>query len=115
MHGVLSGRFSELSMGPGNLSLLAGAFALVGLGLGSVSDSLQRGVPDGYEQILPRGKIAAISNPTYVTASEATIRDEAWVLGLLIDGQARAFSLALLNNHEVVNDTIGGTDFAAVW
>ena len=72
-------------------------------------------VPEGYQQILPRGGIPAIDDPTYVPASEASIRDDAWVLGVVIDDQARAYSLELLNGHEVVNDTIGDTDFAAVW
>jgi len=75
----------------------------------------QREVPEGYVQILPRGNIAAIDDPTYVPASEARLRDGAWVLGVVIEGQARAYSLELLNSHEVVNDTIGETDFAAVW
>ena len=48
-------------------------------------------------------------------ATEADIRDDAWVLGVVIDGQARAYSLDLLNAHEVVNDSIGETNFAAVW
>ncbi len=71
--------------------------------------------PAGYQQILPRGRIASIDDPIYVPAAEATIRDEAWVLGVVIDGQARAFSLELLNTHEVVNDSIGDINFAAVW
>ena len=75
----------------------------------------QQDTPDGYVQILRRGGIPAIDNPAYVRASEARIRDEAWVLGVIIDGQARAYSLELLNSHEVVNDSIGDTDFAAVW
>ena len=74
-----------------------------------------REAPKGYQQILPRGSIAAIDNPTYVRAAEADVRDEAWVLGVIIDGQARAYSLDLLNAHEVVNDSIGGTNVAAVW
>lgn len=74
-----------------------------------------RDVPTGFQQILPRGNIAAIDNPSYVPAAEADIRDDAWVLGVVIDGQARAYSLDLLNAHEVVNDSIGGTNFAAVW
>ncbi len=72
-------------------------------------------LPEGYVQIIPRGAIPAIDEPVYVPAAEARIRDEAWVLGVVIDGQARAYSLELLNGHEVVNDTIGNTDFAAVW
>jgi len=68
-----------------------------------------------YEQILPRGGIAAIVNPNYVSAAKATIRDNSYVLGVVVNGQARAFSLNLLNQHEVVNDTVGDVEFAAVW
>jgi len=71
--------------------------------------------PDGYQQVIPRGRIAAVQNPTYVPAAEADLPPRAWVLGVVIDGQARAYSLNLLNSHEVVNDTIGDTHFAAVW
>jgi len=74
-----------------------------------------RDVPPGYQQILPRGGIPAIDDPVYVPAAQAEIRDDAWVMGVVIDGQARAYSLELLNSHEVVNDTIGETEFSAVW
>ncbi len=90
--------------------------AMLCLASGLTSAMAQRHeVPKGFQQILPRGNIAAIDKPSYVPASEADIRDEAWVLGVTIDGQARAYSLDLLNAHEVVNDSIGGTNFAAVW
>lgn len=72
-------------------------------------------VPEGFVQVIPRGAIPAIDDPEYVPAGEARIRDEAWILGVVIDGQARAYSLDLLNHHEVVNDSIGDTNFAAVW
>ena len=68
-----------------------------------------------YKQLLPRGGIPAIVNPVYVSAKEASIDDDTWVLGVIIDDQARAYSLNLLNNHEIVNDKIGTTSFAAVW
>jgi len=71
--------------------------------------------PEGYEQILPRGGIAAVNSPSYVSAAEAKIPDDAWVLGAVIEGQAFAYSVNLLNSHEVVNDKIGDTAFAAVW
>lgn len=71
--------------------------------------------PKGYEQILPRGKIAAISNPKYVSADEAEVADGSFVLGVVVEGEPVAYSLNLLNKHEIVNDTIGKTNFAAVW
>jgi len=68
-----------------------------------------------YEQIIQRGEIPAIVNPTYVTAQEASIDGNTWILGVMINDQARAYSLNLLNHHEVVNDNIDTTSFAAVW
>ena len=96
-------------------TVLAAAILLVGAAQVAAAIAPQQDVPEGYVQILQRGGIAAIDDPEYVTADEAQIRDEAWVLGVVIDGQARAYSLELLNSHEVVNDSIGDTDFAAVW
>jgi len=43
------------------------------------------------------------------------LTDDAWVFGVTIGGEARAYSLNLLNHHEVVNDTVGEHTFAAVW
>ena len=85
------------------------------LGLVALAFFAAQEKPEGYRQIIPRGRIAAVRSPTYVPASEADLPPRAWVLGVVIDGQARAYSLNLLNAHEVVNDTIGDTDFAAVW
>ncbi len=71
--------------------------------------------PEGFEQILKRGSIAAIDDPVYVAAGAARIPDDAWVLGFVIDGRAFAYSVNLLNAHEVVNDKVGDNAFAAVW
>jgi len=97
------------------LAMAACVAVMVGATHITLAATPQQQVPEGYQQILPRGGIPAIDDPIYVPASEASIRDDAWVLGIIIDDQARAFSLELLNGHEVVNDTIGDTDFAAVW
>jgi hypothetical protein len=49
-----------------------------------------------------------------VPAAEADLPDDAWVLGVVLGGEARAYSLNLLNRHEVVNDRIGERSVAAV-
>lgn len=72
-------------------------------------------LPDDFRQLLPRGRIASVDDPEFVSAAEANIPDDAWVLGVMDDGQAKAYSLNLLNSHEVVNDTLGGQPIAAVW
>ena len=71
--------------------------------------------PPGVTQIIPRGTLASIDDPVFVTASEADMPDEQWVLGVEIDGVAHAYDLNLLNHHEVVNDVIGDKPVAAVW
>ena len=68
-----------------------------------------------YQQILPRGKIAAIFETIYIDADSAVIKDNTWILGINIADQPRAYSLNLLNHHEVVNDVIDSIHFAAVW
>ena len=80
-----------------------------------VSMSQEKTLPPEFEQILPRGRIAAITNPEFVSADDAVIAPDTYVLGVVINGQARVYSLNLLNHHEVVNDRIGDTHFAAVW
>lgn len=71
--------------------------------------------PHGVEQLLPRGGIPAIFEPSFVAASQADLPDDAWVLGVVVEGVPKAYGLNLLNRHEVVNDRSGGTAFAAVW
>jgi len=91
--------------------ILLVVFQINGPGLYSQDDELF----SRFKQILPRGGIPAIVNPTYVTAEETSIGDNTWILGVVINGQARAYSLNLLNHHEIVNDNIDSTSFAAVW
>jgi len=67
--------------------------------------------------LLPRDAIPAIDNPQFLGANEA---DEFYdpgelILGVAFDGEARAYSLPLLSNHEIVNDTVGGVKIAVTW
>jgi hypothetical protein len=84
------------------------------LGRAAAADE-NEALPEGVEQIIPRGRIPAIFEPQFVPAEAADLPHEAWILGVVVEGQARAYSLNLLNSHEIVNDRIGETAFAAVW
>ena len=95
---------------------LAAVFVAVGVGLAPGARATgEDGLPAEFQQLLPRGQIASVDTPRFVPASEARLPPEAWVLGVSVDGQARAYSLNLLNRHEIVNDRIGEKAFAAVW
>ena len=97
-------------------SRLAAAFLAVGVGVapGGVAAG-EDGLPPDFKQIIPRGQIASVDEPRFVSAEKAKLPPEAWVFAVVIDGQARAYSLNLLNRHEVVNDRVGDKTFAAVW
>ena len=74
---------------------------------------------DEYEivTLLPRDGIPAIDNPQFVSAAEAdTAYDpDELVIGVEFNGDARAYSVPLLSNHEIVNDTVGGEKIAVTW
>jgi hypothetical protein len=65
--------------------------------------------------VIPRARITAVDAPRFVPAGEADLPDDAWVFGVVVEGQARAYSLNLLNHHETVNDRVGDVPFAVVW
>jgi len=55
-----------------------------------------------------RDQIPPIHEPKFVPAAEAEIGPEEPVIGLIINGDARAYPLRILLWHEIVNDTVGG-------
>lgn len=70
---------------------------------------------DEIQYVLPRDAIPAIKNPEFVPAEEAGLDDNEPVVGITIDGESRAYSVYLLNHHEIVNDRIGDTAFVVAW
>lgn len=85
------------------------------VGLAINSNAQEEELFDNFKQLLLRGQIPAIFEPEYIPATEADIDDDSWVFGIVIENQPRAYSLNLLNHHEVVNDNIGESNFAVVW
>ena len=74
------------------------------------------GGEDVYE-LLPVGGIPAIDDPSFLTgeAADAQMRPDEPVLGVILDGEARAYSLWQLDAHEIVNDELAGTAITATW
>lgn len=67
--------------------------------------------------LLPFDGIRSIEDPVFLDrlrADELYNPDEL-VLGIEIDGDARAYSVPLLSRHEVVNDVVGGEPVAITW
>ncbi len=64
---------------------------------------------------LRRNDIPAIDNPTFHSANASPYPPEHLVIGVEINGDARAYSVPLLSRHEIVNDEIGGVPVAVTW
>jgi len=57
----------------------------------------------------PKDGIPALTDPQVINAEEASyLRDQDRVIGIVIDSQARAYPIRILNWHEIVNDQLGG-------
>lgn len=55
----------------------------------------------------PKDGIPSIDDPQFESVTATPFAPEADVLGLIINGEAVAYPLGILNWHEIVNDTVG--------
>jgi len=67
--------------------------------------------------LLARDGIPAIDDPQFLTteAADDFYDPNELVLGVDFDGDARAYSVPFLSNHEIVNDTVNGVKIAVTW
>ena len=70
---------------------------------------------DEIRTLLPFDAIPAITDPQFVPASAAKLDADAPVIGVNLNGESHAYSLYLLNGHEIVNDVVGGQNIATTW
>jgi hypothetical protein len=68
-----------------------------------------------WAQLLGRDDIAPIYDPQFVSADDAGYADGELVLGVEIDGQAKAYPVGLLNEREMVNDELAGAHILVTW
>ena len=67
---------------------------------------------------VPRDGIPSIDNPHFVSVSEAIasfMEDDDVLTSVTIDGETHAYPFRVLNWHEIVNDNIGDTYYAATY
>ena len=72
---------------------------------------------DKMYYILRQDGIPAIDDPQFKSVSEAEkfMNDDELVLGLVVNGDARAYSTWHLDRHEIVNDFVGGAHVSVTW
>ena len=70
---------------------------------------------DEIRTLLPFDAIPAITEPQFVSADAAKLDADAPVIGVTFNDESHAYSLYLLNGHEIVNDVVGGMNIATTW
>ena len=71
--------------------------------------------PLGYRQLLGRDRIAPIYSPSFVSASASEWPDDALVIGIALDGEAKAYPVSHLNSREMVIDRLAGIPLLVTW
>ena len=63
----------------------------------------------------PRDGIPSIDEPTFAPVADATLPENEPVIGVVLNGDARAYPLRVLIWHEIVNDVVGGVPVAITY
>jgi hypothetical protein len=76
------------------------------------------GAEIGY-QAVPRDAFPVFDNPQMLSAAAAervgVVFDNAVVIGVAHNGEAKAYPVAVMGVHELGNDTLGGVPIAVSW
>ncbi len=111
--------FGRMLSPPGILLALFLLLAAGGNGFAQRPAPEVHGVFDGDSMytVLPLDAIPAIREPEFLSGFAATqqMSDEEPVIGVIVDGEARAYSMWQLDANEIVNDSVGETAFAVTW
>ena len=102
---------------PSDKTRLVTASAYTGTGTYSaqrVDVNLQ---PGAMDQQLPPDAIPPIYQPAsmFIPWNEANINNQSYVMGLVINGEAKAYPVEVLNFREMVNDVVGGIPVLVTW
>ena len=101
------------------LLLIAAAFILLGCAQYSEKVNAIASAKDYSDDriltVLPYDAIPAVLNPEFVSANKAKLAPDSPVIGVSFNGESHAYSIHLLNGHEIVNDEIGGVKIATTW
>jgi hypothetical protein len=77
--------------------------------------------PKGYQHGIGKDTIPAIDSPEFVAIKDKDrlraygIDEDTAVLGYALNGESKAYPIALMNRHELVNDVVGGKPVTVGW
>ncbi len=68
-----------------------------------------------FPQLLPFDGIRPVYDPQFATAADAPLDDNELIIGIALDGEAKAYPISVLNFREMVNDELAGIPTLVTW
>ena len=65
--------------------------------------------------LLPYDGIRPIYEPEFASADNSPLEDDELVIGISLNGEAKAYSITVLRSREMVNDELGGNPILVTW
>lgn len=62
-----------------------------------------------------RDSFPVLDNPKMTAAKESTVDDNEFVIGVVCDGEAKAYPISVMGTHELANDVCGKAHIAVSW
>ena len=83
----------------------------------SITSVVENGRRYEVMKILPKDAIRAVFSPHFLAPDEADsqYRDTDLVIGVSVGDEHRAYNVAYLSGHEIVNDVVGGRPIGVTW
>lgn len=69
----------------------------------------------GIYSAVPRDSIPPIYDPEVVESEKADLREDDLVMGVALDGEARAYPVSIMRFREMVNDRLGDQPILVSW
>ncbi len=66
-------------------------------------------------QLIPPDGIRPVYQPRFVDAADAPLEDDELVIGVAIEGEAKAYPITVLRFREMVNDELGKLPILVTW
>jgi len=68
-----------------------------------------------FPTLLPKDGILPVYDPEFSPADEAPLEDEELIIGISLNGEAKAYPITVLRTREMVNDDLGGRPILVTW
>jgi hypothetical protein len=68
-----------------------------------------------FPQLMPFDAIRPVYEPIFATAEDAPLDDRELIIGIALDGEAKAYPITVLRFREMVNDELAGIPTLVTW